>query len=220
MRHVSRTHRIDVDRLYDRINLDPMIQINYVSTTQKLADILTKRSFTGDRWTRVTLLVNIMTHTKFTQSNLLTFSAVNLVFSSMSKRARASFATSASAKQKPVHCSGPIARKTAKRMPSWTKTRSTATRLPSWRRLQAWKPVSAGFWKSHQDDARSIKLRATGSDWSIKLQATGCNRKSSSEKKVHLRLSSDGDFFQEVRWSCTEFQAEERGGARFLQSNR
>ena len=122
MRHVSRTHRVDVDRLYDRINLDPMNQIKYVSTTQKLADILTKRSFTRDRWTRVTLLVNIMTHTKFTQSNMLTSSAVNLLFSSMSKRARASFATWASAKQKPVHCSGPIARKTATRMPSWTNT--------------------------------------------------------------------------------------------------
>ena len=30
----------------------------------------TKGSFTGDRWTEPTLLVNIMTHTTFTQSNL------------------------------------------------------------------------------------------------------------------------------------------------------
>ena len=65
----------------------------------------TKGSFTGDRWTKLTLLVNIMTHTTFTHSNLSVSSAVvSLSFSSMSKRARGCFATSASAKQKPVHC--------------------------------------------------------------------------------------------------------------------
>ena len=63
MRHVSRTHRVDLDRLYDRMNLDPMTQIKYVNTTQQLADILTKGSRTRDRWTQLTLLVNIMTHT-------------------------------------------------------------------------------------------------------------------------------------------------------------
>ena len=42
MRHVSRTRRVDLDRLCDRINLDPMIQIKHVSTTQHLADILSQ----------------------------------------------------------------------------------------------------------------------------------------------------------------------------------
>ena len=32
MRHVSRTHRVALDRLFDRINLDPKIQIKYVDT--------------------------------------------------------------------------------------------------------------------------------------------------------------------------------------------
>ena len=41
LRHVSRTHRVDFDWLYDRINLDSMIQIKYVNATQLLADILT-----------------------------------------------------------------------------------------------------------------------------------------------------------------------------------
>ena len=32
MRHVSRTHRVALDWLFDRINLDPKIQIKYTST--------------------------------------------------------------------------------------------------------------------------------------------------------------------------------------------
>ena len=65
----------------------------------------TAGSFTGDRRTQVTLMVNIMTHTTFTQSNLSISSAcVNPSFSIMSKRSGEYFAFSASAKQKPVHC--------------------------------------------------------------------------------------------------------------------
>ena len=48
MRHVSRTHRVSLDWLFDRINLDPKIQIKYIDTKNQLADILTKGSFTSD----------------------------------------------------------------------------------------------------------------------------------------------------------------------------
>ena len=48
MRHVSRTHRVALDWLFDRINLDPKIQIKYVDTKNQLADILTKGNFTRD----------------------------------------------------------------------------------------------------------------------------------------------------------------------------
>ena len=41
MRRVSRTHRVALDWLFDRINLDPNIQIRYIDT-------LTKRHFTRD----------------------------------------------------------------------------------------------------------------------------------------------------------------------------
>ena len=40
-RHVSRTHRVALDWLSDRINLDPKIPIKYVDTKHQLADILT-----------------------------------------------------------------------------------------------------------------------------------------------------------------------------------
>ena len=35
-RHVSRTHRVAVDWLFDRINLDPKIQIKYIDTKNQL----------------------------------------------------------------------------------------------------------------------------------------------------------------------------------------
>ena len=83
MRHVSRTHRVDSDWLDGRVNLDPMIQITYINTSQQLADIVTKGSSTGDRWTQLTLLVNIVTHTPITQSNLSVSSeVVNPLFAS------------------------------------------------------------------------------------------------------------------------------------------
>ena len=59
MRHVSRTHRVALDRLFDRINLDPKIQIKYIDTKNKLADMLTKGNFTRDEWNHLLCLFNI-----------------------------------------------------------------------------------------------------------------------------------------------------------------
>ena len=59
MRHVSRTHRVALDWLFDRINLDPKIQIKYIDTKNQLADILTKRNFTRDEWNHLLTLFNI-----------------------------------------------------------------------------------------------------------------------------------------------------------------
>ena len=50
MRHVSRTHRVALDWLSVRINLDSRIQIKYIGTKNQLADILTKGNFTRDEW--------------------------------------------------------------------------------------------------------------------------------------------------------------------------
>ena len=59
MRHVSRTHRVALDWLYDRINLDSKIQIKYIDTKNQLADILTKGNFTRDEWNHLLTLFNI-----------------------------------------------------------------------------------------------------------------------------------------------------------------
>ena len=59
MRHVSRTHRVALDWLFDRINLDSKIQIKYIDTKNQLADILTKANFTRDEWNHLLCLCNI-----------------------------------------------------------------------------------------------------------------------------------------------------------------
>ena len=59
MRHVSRTHRVALDWLFDRINLDSKIQMKYIDTKNQLADILTKGSCTRDEWNHLLCLFNI-----------------------------------------------------------------------------------------------------------------------------------------------------------------
>ena len=59
MRHVSRTHRVALGWLFDRIDLDPKIQIRYIDTKHQLADILTKGYFTRDEWNNLLHLFNI-----------------------------------------------------------------------------------------------------------------------------------------------------------------
>ena len=59
MRHDSRTHRVVLDWLFDRISLDPTIQIKYIDTKNQLADMLTKGNFTRDEWNHLLNLFNI-----------------------------------------------------------------------------------------------------------------------------------------------------------------
>ena len=58
MRHVPRTHRVALDWLFDRINMESQIPIKYIDTKNQLADILTKGNFTRDEWNH---LLNLFT---------------------------------------------------------------------------------------------------------------------------------------------------------------
>ena len=59
MRHVSRTHRVALDWLFDRLNLDSKIQIKCVDTKNQLADIFTNGNFTRAEWNHLLNLFNI-----------------------------------------------------------------------------------------------------------------------------------------------------------------
>ena len=59
MIHVSRTHRVALDKLFERIHLDPKIQIRYIDTKHQLADLLTKCNFTRDERNNLLHLFNI-----------------------------------------------------------------------------------------------------------------------------------------------------------------
>ena len=87
------------------------------------------------------------------------------------------------------------------------------TRTPSWRWLQAWNLVTARYCKSHQADARSIKLQASGSGWNVKFLTTSCYRRFFKWKE------SSSSSVQEVRRSCKQFRDAERGRARMSQSS-
>ena len=64
MRHASGTHRVALDWLFDRINLDPKIQTRYIDNKHQLADILIESSRTGEQplWP-VTERLNIYIYT-------------------------------------------------------------------------------------------------------------------------------------------------------------
>ena len=98
MRHVSRNHREALDWLFDRINLDPKIQIKYVDTTNQLAEMLTTGSFTRDEWDHLLRLLNIMNFSMFHCSHVLS----NRKQSVMSKRVHESTAKEGSAVAKPT----------------------------------------------------------------------------------------------------------------------
>ena len=59
MEHFSRTHTVALEWLFDRINLDPKIQIRYIDTKHQLADMLNKVNFTSDEWNNLRHFFNI-----------------------------------------------------------------------------------------------------------------------------------------------------------------
>ena len=78
MRHVSRTHRVALDWLFDGFNLEP-----------KIAGILTKGRFWRDEWNHLLCLFNIMSFSTHSGSHLKSsFSQTRrrFVIGAMSKR--------------------------------------------------------------------------------------------------------------------------------------
>ena len=50
MRHMQRTHRIDVDSFFENIHEMQGLMIKYISTKLQIADIFTKGSFSVQTW--------------------------------------------------------------------------------------------------------------------------------------------------------------------------
>ena len=102
MRHVSRTHRVALDWLFDRINLEPKIQINYVDTKNQLADMLTKASFTRDERRHLLRLFNMMSFSMFSCSQFSYFLSDPIgKQSAMSKRGQEATSSEGSPMAKP-----------------------------------------------------------------------------------------------------------------------
>ena len=58
----SRTHRVALDWLFGRINLDPKIQVKYIDAKNQLADILTKGNLTRDEWNHLCVFFKHSSH--------------------------------------------------------------------------------------------------------------------------------------------------------------
>ena len=88
MRHVSRTHRVALDWLTGRINLEPKSKIKYVDTNNQLADILTEGRFSRDEWNHLLCLFNIVSFSTGSCSHFNDFLSNDQVGmqSAMSKR--------------------------------------------------------------------------------------------------------------------------------------
>ena len=107
-RHVSRTHRIALDWLFDRNNLEPKIQIKYVDTKDQLADILTKGSFSKNEWNHFLCLFNIMSFSMYSCSHFRSFLlrvTERIVIGAMSRRGQNTTSSDGSptAKARPVN---------------------------------------------------------------------------------------------------------------------
>ena len=59
MRHVARTHRVDLDWLFERLKQDPGLSIRFVGTKQQIADLFTKGSFTVTAWQQLCDLAEV-----------------------------------------------------------------------------------------------------------------------------------------------------------------
>ena len=50
LRHLPRTHGIALDWMFERLQIDHFIKMQYVKTTHQLGDIFTKGRFTVGQW--------------------------------------------------------------------------------------------------------------------------------------------------------------------------
>ena len=73
MKHVSRSHRVALDWLFDRINLDHQNRIR--GYQNHLVDILTKGSFTREEWNHLLRLFNIINISKCSSGHFSPVSA-------------------------------------------------------------------------------------------------------------------------------------------------
>ena len=148
MRHVSRTHRVALDWLFDRIKLDPKIQIKYIDTKKQLADILTKGNFTRDEWTHFLCLFK-MSH----------FSSINSV-KAMSKRTQEDAGEErVTAKSKPMMN---LVSRCSVRDPNVLA--STASESPGKTRCESQIPLSS--WNEQQPRTGRPVMGASSSDCS------------------------------------------------------
>ena len=59
LQHCGRTHRVNLDWLFERIKKDPGVKVKCCPTNKMIADIFTKGSFNKDAWVNLLDLAQI-----------------------------------------------------------------------------------------------------------------------------------------------------------------
>ena len=188
MRHVSRTHRVALDWLFDRISLQPKIQIKYIDTKNQLADILTKGNFTRGEWNHLLCLVNI-NH----------FSSINCL-EVMSKRTQKDAGEErVTAKSKPMMNLGS---RYSARDPNVLA--STASESSGKNRSESQFPLSS--WNEQQPRTVRPVMGASSSDyseWNIDEKRSSRERKSGEMLEARTGRPVDDKFVIVVIWTLT-----------------
>ena len=71
MCHVSRTHRVNWDWHFERVNVNSNISLKYVHTYQQIAHMSTKGSFTRDKWDEPMIVFGVVSES-FHRSHMST----------------------------------------------------------------------------------------------------------------------------------------------------
>ena len=168
-------------------------------------------SFTGDRWTQLTLLVNIMTQTTFLHSNLsVSFCCCESIIFRQEQTCDRIFRYIGEREAKSQFIAQDCLReKLATKVPTWTITQYFHQNI----KLEATPGVKT---LCQRDSARLNKTTPrTSSSEQLEVARASSSRRlgaaedPSIEKKVHLHPNTDGETQQEVRP-----KAAKRGGAR------
>ena len=188
MRHVSRTHRVALDWLFDRINLDPKIQIKYIDTINQLADILKKGNFTRDEWNHLLCLCNI---SHFSSTNCSEVMSIRTQKDSGEERV--------TAKSKPMmNLVSGCRERIPDVLPSIASESSGKTRYESQIHLSSWneqeprtgRPVMGGrssnYSEWNNDDKWSSQVRKSG-----KMSRTSTVKLVSNELVIDIDMDSD-----------------------------
>ena len=189
MRHVSRTHRVALDSLFDRINLDSKIQIKYIDTEKPTRRHTDKRETSRDEWNHLLCLFNI-SH----------FSSINCSEVMSQRTQKDTGEERVTAKSKPMmnlvsRCrvrDPTVLASTASENPVDTKSESQNVPLSSLnvQQTRTGRPVllasSSNSSEWDNDDKRSCQVRKSG-----EMSGTSTGRPVSNKLVVDIDMDSD-----------------------------
>ena len=179
MRHVSRIHRVALDWLIDRTNLDPKIHIKYIDTKNQLADILTNSNFTRDEWNHLLCLFNSI---HFSSTNCLEV---------MSKRTHEdSGEERVTAKSRPVMN---LVSRCSERTPDVLA--STASESSEKTRYESQDVPLSSLNVQLEGTVKPVTLASSSnsSEWSYQVRKSGEMSKTSTEKPVSNKFVINDD---------------------------